>query len=138
MPFLGDIGKAIGIGNINKGPAGRALETTLKVIFPVAAVADAASRAAIAAGKNLMSPQGRAVAAGFMSPYSPGPTTIHYNGGYGAPPAYSTYFADQSVYGGAQWDSSTAYLGTSPEISSEISSMNSGWADFLVSSFRNQ
>jgi hypothetical protein len=103
-----------------------------KAIFPVAAVAEAAANVAISKVQNVIQPSAKQ--ATFQpggGPFDPGPTSSFYQRQYAQPPAYSVYFADDSIYGGPKWEFST----DSWETSSVISRMTwpaSSWGDYLL------
>jgi hypothetical protein len=103
-----------------------------KAIFPVAAVAEAAANVAISKVQNVIQPSAKQ--ASFQpgsGPFDPGPATQFYHGQYGAPPAYSVYFSDDSIYGGAKWDFSMGYSATTSE-TSQRTLPGTSWGDYLL------
>jgi hypothetical protein len=107
-------------------------DTVAKAIFPVAAVAEAAANVAISKAQNVIQPSAKQ--ASFQpggGPFEPGPATIFYHGQYAPPPAYSVYFADDSIYGGPKWDFSTGYSATTSETSHRTLPATS-WGDYLL------
>lgn len=132
MAFLGSFGKALGIGNINKGPVAQAL----KVVFPVYAIADIGVNAIGKALNNYIQPQAKGAAAGMQVPY----VGANYNitqGGYGAAPAYSVYFQEERQQ---PWDSSTDSLTMWQPTSWDRSSTNSAtpWDQVYLDFSHNQ
>jgi hypothetical protein len=117
MAFLGSVGKALGIGNINKGPVAQAL----KIIFPVYTIGDLVVNAVGKTVNNYIQPAAKGAASGMNVPY-PGNNYNITQGGYGAPPAYSVYFQEERQ---SSWDSSTDSLTMWQPTSWDRSSMNS-------------
>lgn len=134
MAFLGDIGKALGIGNINKGPTGRAVFSVARAILPpLVATELAIGAAAQVAGQTQSQSKSNVIQGGqnytfYEQTQNP----------YAAPPAYSVYFQDG---GSTPWDYSTSSipfsipLAVSPEISSTPQSGLS-WEDLLEARLR--
>jgi hypothetical protein len=116
-------------------PITRALgipDKAANVIFPVQAVAGAATHLAVSKLENVIHPSAKqATFQPGSGPFEPGPAASFYQGQYAPPPAYSVYFADDSIYGGPKWDFSMDFWETSSGTSRRMSPGTS-WGDYLL------
>ena len=139
MAFLGSIGKALGIQNLNKGEGWN----IARVVFPPI-IATELAVAGINKGIDAVSSVGKAKQQ-VMEQGAPGGNYYIYGGGgygsqpYGPPPAYSVYFAEPG--GPSTWDYSTSSIPFSTPLAgldsgpiSSTSDFNRSWEDLLANS----
>mgnify|MGYP001183351512 CR=1 FL=1 len=139
MAFLGSIGKALGIKNLNKGDGWN----IARVVFPPIIATEVAVAALGKAVDLVAGPP----ASDKRNVLAPGSNYNIYGGGYegmyvqqpyGAPPAYSVYFSEPTG-ASTPWDYSTSSIPFSIPLAgagfSEGLSMNSearSWEDWLA------